>query len=137
MRFGSSAFALVLAAYFAPACSSSKSDCVCTVVNGGAERVLACGSSACIGGTTVSCANQQQIVPGGACSAPAPTNTGGEPPPDAGGETDHSCDDLETFCSTMCTAPPNVAADCQSTATAGDASECAEWQLAEGALCSQ
>jgi hypothetical protein len=37
----------------------------------------------------------------------------------------------------MCTAPADVAADCQATASAGDPQACAEWPLAEGALCGQ
>jgi hypothetical protein len=138
MRYRSWAPALAWIAYFLPACSSEKSDCVCTVVNGGERRVLACGTAACVGGTSESCADKDQIVPGGTCTAPPPVTTGSaEPPPTSGGEPDRSCDDLLDFCTTMCTAPAAVAADCESTASDGDLSACAEWPLAEGTLCAR
>jgi hypothetical protein len=76
-------------------------------------------------------------VPGGACiGAPPGAETGNpEPPPAASGEPDESCSNLATLCATTCTAPDNVAADCQATAAFGDQSACAAWPLAEGALC--
>jgi hypothetical protein len=120
----------------AGACSSSDTDCICSADNGGQHRTLACGERACVGGVSASCAAKDQLVRGGDCVVPPETSEDGgtvteEPPP-----VDTSCDDLLTFCSTSCNAPAAVAADCLSTGSSGDPNLCAQWSVANGALCS-
>ncbi len=133
------ALPLVLAALFAAlaACSSSHTDCTCSFDNEGQHRTLACGEHACVGGVNVSCAAKDELVRGGDCVAPP-----GNSEPDAGTVMEQpppvnsSCDDLLSFCSTSCNAPPDVAADCLSTGSSGDPDVCADWSVANGALCS-
>lgn len=144
MRYGSTVLAakrlcsLVVVALVAGfgACSSSRTDCTCSFDNGGQHRTLACGEHACVGGVSASCAAKDAVVRGGDCVAPpAMSEDAGsvteQPPP-----VDTSCDDLLTFCSTSCGSPASVATDCLTTASSGDPNLCAEWSVANGALCS-
>jgi hypothetical protein len=128
-------FVVAFAAVFG-ACSASRTDCTCAFDNGGQHRTLACGEHACVGGVSASCAAKDELVRGGDCAAPpeVPADGGGvseEPPP-----VDTSCDELLTFCATSCTAPAVVAADCLTTASSGAPELCAQWSVANGALCS-
>ncbi|HTQ04563.1 MAG TPA: hypothetical protein VMI54_11935 [Polyangiaceae bacterium] len=119
------------------ACSSSRTDCTCSFDNDGQHRTLACGERACVGGVNASCAAKDEIVRGGDCVAP-PDDTDS----DAGGVTEEpppastACDDLSTFCSTSCNSPASVATDCLTTASSDDPNACADWSVANGALCS-
>jgi hypothetical protein len=144
LRYGSAVLAakravpLLVLAFLAVcgACSSSRTDCTCSVDNGGQHRTLACGEHACVGGLNASCAAKDELVRGGDCVAPPDTSEDGgavteEPPP-----VDTSCDALLTFCGTSCNAPAAVAADCLTTGSSGDPDLCAQWSVANGALCS-
>jgi hypothetical protein len=118
-------------------CSGSHTDCTCSVDEGDQHRTLACGEHGCVGGTTVTCVDKEQSVRGGECVAP-PTDTGdmgGVTPPPTPGQ-DSSCDDLLAFCNASCNEPDSAAADCLTTASSGDPALCAEWSLANSALCS-
>ncbi|WP_394828076.1 hypothetical protein [Pendulispora albinea] len=119
------------------ACTSSNTDCTCTAEYAGQRRTLACGETACVGGTTVTCGDKDQLALGGACTVTAPPPEG--PGFDAGGNPtpppDRSCDDLRTYCSTSCTNPASVSADCQATASAGNPESCATWTLTNGVVC--
>jgi len=133
------ALALVTFAGMAMACSSSSNDdCTCVVEQNGERRTLACGQTSCVGGVVITCAEQDKSAQRGACT---PTPGTSEPPgdgtPDAGNGAppDRSCDDLRTFCTTSCSNPASVSADCQTTASAGDPQACAAWQLTSGLLC--
>jgi hypothetical protein len=130
--------ALVTAALAAGsgACRSS-TDCTCTVERGGERRVLACGENACVGGVTLACGDDEQVLQRGACTEenpPPPPSTspdsGGTPPP-----VDTSCDDLRTFCSSSCNRPASTAADCVSVANAGDPQACASWRATSSVVC--
>ena len=115
-------------------CTSASPDCTCAVERNGERATLACGQTACVGGVTLSCRAKDAVDQAGACTSPPPQND-----PDAGGGVepppDRSCDDLASFCGSSCTRPATIAADCQSTASAGDPQACASWQTANGALC--
>ncbi len=110
------------------ACSSSRTECTCEVEFSGERRTVACGERACVGGTSVVCADQNVSVQRGTCTAP-PASSGGDMTP--GGPTnpgiDPSCGDLSTFCETSCGTPASVSSDCEATASAGDPAACAEW----------
>ncbi|WP_394850000.1 hypothetical protein LZC95_21395 [Pendulispora brunnea] len=119
------------------ACSSSNTDCTCAAEYNGQRRTLACGETACVGGVTIACGEKSQIVQGGACTVTSPPpespgfDAGGNPNP----TPDRSCDDLRTYCSTSCSSPASVAADCLATASAGDPPSCATWPLTNGVVC--
>ena len=117
-------------------CSSPTSDCTCLVDNNGERRTLACGETACVGGTSIACVDKEKVVLQGGCIVvlppPEPEGTpdsGAPPPPDP------SCDDLRAFCNSSCNNPASVAADCQSVASAGNPQSCASWQSTNSALC--
>jgi hypothetical protein len=143
LRYGSAVLAakravpLLVLAFVAVfgACSASNTDCTCSFDNGGQHRTLACGEHACVGGVSASCAAKNQLIFGGDCVAPPEmledAGTVSEEPP-----VDPSCENLLLFCSTSCNAPPATAADCLTTASSGDPELCAQWSIANGALCS-
>ncbi len=121
------------------ACSSSSNDdCTCVVEQNGERRTLACGQTSCVGGIIITCAEQDKTVQRGACTEmPGPTEppAAGSSDSGNGAPPDRSCDDLRTYCTTNCSNPPSVSADCQTTASAGDPQACAAWQLTSGLLC--
>jgi hypothetical protein len=127
--------ALFVACLIWIACTSSTSDCTCVVEYNGERRTLACGETACVGGVVTACGDQNKTVQHGACTSEPPpdvdsgASSSGAPPPD------HSCDDLRNFCIASCNNPASVAADCQSTANAGDPQACAAWQSSNAVLC--
>lgn len=130
------AIALLLTVVLAVACTSGNDDCTCAVENAGVRRTLVCGETSCVAGLTLACVEKDDSVPRGACTEapPAPTATS---VPDAGTTQppDTSCDDLRAYCSSSCSKPATVSADCQSTANAGDPGSCAAWQSTNGVLC--
>jgi hypothetical protein len=117
-------------------CARSNDTCTCVVDNSGERRTLACGETSCIAGLLVACVDEESTAVRGSC-----TGTSAPPPPpitlDAGVilPPDTSCDDLRIFCSTNCSTPATVAADCQTTASTGDPPTCASWQLTSRLLC--
>jgi hypothetical protein len=138
VRIARSATLALVASYVAilSCSSSSTSTCTCAVANNGERRSLVCGETACVGGTTYVCTDNQQIVTQGACivvTPPPDTQPGQDasapPPPDP------SCDNLRSFCNSSCNNPASVAADCQSVASAGDPGSCTSWQSTNSALC--
>ena len=140
--FGSPARALRAVSFalatFSVACSSSQDECTCVVDQSGERRTLACGQASCVGGIIVVCAEGNRTDQRGACTPTQDsTGTGGVGSPDSGngGPPDTSCDDLQTFCSTSCSRPASVSADCQTTASAGDPQACRSWPLSSGLSC--
>jgi hypothetical protein len=116
-------------------CGSSATDCTCSVRVGSEPRALACGETACINGTSVSCIRKDESVQRGACTTPPPSS-----PPDAGAmppdfEPDRRCDELLTFCNVGCQAPASAAAECQATASTGDANACDTFRFTRGITC--
>jgi hypothetical protein len=130
---------LALALAGSPGCASSHhTDCTCLVDINGARRTLVCGETACVGGVTASCIDEDSSVERGACTpalAASPEVDAGvaEEQPDAG--PDRSCDDLLTYCNTNCSGPASAATDCLTSASTGDAAACAAWPLERGLLC--
>jgi hypothetical protein len=122
-------------------CRGSNTDCTCVVENNGQRRTLVCGESACVGETTVTCAEAETAVFQGACTiapAPGPPDSGAPiNDPDAGTytEPDRACADLLAFCNTSCRTPASASADCLTTATASDSTACSQWALTNGVLC--
>jgi hypothetical protein len=132
------ALGLLLTVVLAVACTSSnENECTCAVENAGARRTLVCGETSCVAGLTFACLEKDNSVARGACTEPAPTPTttatpdAGAPPP----PPDTSCEDLRAYCSSSCSKPATVSADCQSTANTGDPGTCAAWQSTNGVLC--
>jgi hypothetical protein len=71
-----SAVALVVGCSSNDASSPSKPGCVCSVTDNGTSQDVACGSEACVGGTTYACSTTASVSKGGACTAP-PQSDGG------------------------------------------------------------
>ena len=112
----------------------AKNDCTCTVDQSTDRRVLACGTTACVGGLEFTCTDGQARQTGATCTPPAPVDAAPPAPPDAT-PPDTSCEDLRSFCSASCARPATVAADCLSTASSGDPQQCAAWRATNGTLC--
>src|SRR5436190_4159793 len=134
------AASLVLAASLVAsmACSSSSNDtCTCLVEQNSERRTLVCGEASCVGGTIVTCTDQNKIAQRGSCVETPGSSEPPTPSPDSGNGTppDPSCDDLRTFCATNCSNPASLSSDCQTTASNGDPQACAAWQLTNGVLC--
>ncbi len=70
------AIALAIGCSSNDASNTPKPGCVCSVQENGAAQDVACGSEACVGGTTYACSSAASISKGGTCTAP-PAGDGG------------------------------------------------------------
>src|SRR5258708_8864247 len=110
VRLAIRAASLVLFTSFvaSTACSSSSIDtCTCIVEQNGERRTLVCGEASCVGGTIMTCTDQNRVAQRGSCvDTPEPPST---PSPDSGSGTppDPSCPHLPTFLPTNLSTPPS------------------------------
>lgn len=117
-------------------CEDADVDCTCRVELADERRTLACGESACIAETQVTCTEDGTSVPGGVCAKdPDPAPSALPPDPGPAPTPDTRCEDLLRFCETSCPSPAATALECRSAALSGAPEACAAWSLGSGVLC--